>query len=302
MNQFNDHQENQSLTRLQKYKPIADDTAGVFSANYRYRKEATCLQECAENVRIYLNPSQEPTKTTWYCHRRHCPICQDRFSARWRVRLQWILRTMRAEGYKPHWLFLTLTVRNCPVTELRSQIQAMHKAFGRLIKRNALRHVHGSIRFLEVDQGQDAPETAHPHFHCLLLVAPTMHGGKDYLSRDRWAQLWKESLQVHYTPEVDVQRLSAEGQSADEQVLRRLSYSTKPRVTIPEPAWFLEMVEQLHHTQRAIVTGQLKHWTERFKAANQDWHLNELTSDPKSDPHKRYRWDPEQADYEELPS
>ena len=61
-----------------------------------------------------------------------------------------------------------------------------------------------------------------------------------------------------------------------------------------------EMVEQLHHTQRAIVKGQLKHWTKRFNAANQDWHLNELTTDPKSDPHKRYRWDPDQGFYVEV--
>lgn len=176
MNRFNDQQENKSLVSLEKYKPIADDTAGVFSADPRYRKEATRLQECAENVRIYLNPSQA-----------------------------------------------------------------------------------------------------------------------------RWAQLWKESLQVHYTPEVDVQRLSPEGQSADEEVLRRLSYSTKPRVTIPEPAWFLEMVEQLHHTQRAIVTGQLKHWSERFKAANQYWHLDGLNVDSESDPHKRYRWDPDQGLYVQAP-
>lgn len=129
-----------------------------------------------------------------------------------------------------------------------------------------------------------------------------MHGGKNYLSEARWAQLWKECLQVHYAPEVDVQRLSPEGKSADEEVLRRLSYSTKPREAIPEPAWFLEMVEQLHHTQRAIVRGQLRHWVERFKAANQYWHLAELNADPESDPHKRLRWDPQQGRYVEVSS
>ncbi|MEQ6886587.1 protein rep [Salicola sp. Rm-C-2C1-2] len=300
MNRYDDEQNNQKLADLEKRKPFAEDTAKLFLKDANHRKAAVRIQECADNVHTFRSPAKQPINVTWHCKHRHCPICQERFSAQWFIGMKWIVRKMMAEGDRPHWLFLTLTVRNCPVTELRHQIHAMNKAFSRMTNRKAWRHVRGSIRFLEVDRGQDDPETAHPHFHCLLLVTPSMHGGKNYLSQERWAQLWQECLQVHYTPEVDVQRLPPDGQSADLEVLKRVSYSSKPRLHLPEKSWFLEMVQQLRYTQRVTVTGELKSWLNRFKAANQNQCLDALTVDPDQDPSTRYRWDPEQGLYVEV--
>ena len=298
MNRFDEQQENERLVNLEQLKRKADEAATRFRGNPSYRNVTTRIQECANNVHIPHKSGSAIFNYTWYCKHRHCPICQDRYSARWAFGMRWILQSMRAEGDKPHWLFLTLTVRNCPVTELRSQIKAMNKAFSRMTNRKLWRHVRGSIRFLEVDQGQDDPETAHPHFHCLLLVTPSMHGGKDYLSQERWAQLWKECLQVHYTPEVDVQRLTPDGQKADVNVPVRVSYSTKPRLNLPEASWFLEMVEQVQYTRRANATGELRNWIKYYNELNPRRHLDGVDPEPGSN--KLYRWDPDQGFYVEV--
>ena len=298
MNRFDDEEHNKKLADLEQRKRVTEDVAALFRTDRRYLKETTRLQECANNVHTLHYPASGPFNHTWYCKHRHCPICQERYSARWVAGMNWILRTMHAEGHKPHWLFLTLTVRNGPITELRSQIQAMNKAFSRMRNRKDCRHVRGSIRFLEVDQGQDDPETAHPHFHCLLLVAPSLHGGKNYLSEARWAQLWQECLQVHYTPEVDLQRLAPEGQRADLDAPIRVAYSTKPRLNVPEASWFLEMVEQLRYTRRATATGELRDWIKHYNKFNPRHHLDGL--DPDEDLATRHRWDPEQGLYVEA--
>lgn len=299
MNRYDDEQNNQKLVHLETRKRFCERTAALLRTDPQYRNEAMRIQECADNVHTYRSPAKQPINVTWYCKHRHCAICQDRFSAQWFVGMKWIVRTMMAEGNRPHWLFLTLTVRNCPVTELRDQIRAMNEAFSRMTNRKAWRHVRGSIRFLEVDQGQDDPETAHPHFHCLLLVTPSMHGGKNYLSQERWAQLWQECLKAYYTPEVDVQRLPPDGQSADLEVLKRVSYASKPRLHLPGASWFLEMVQQQKYTQRVTVTGELKSWLNRFRAENEHQRPDALIVDPDQDPSERHRWDPEQGLYME---
>ena len=71
---------------------------------------------------------------------------------------------------KYHWLFLTLTQKNCLISELRETILEMNKSFKRLTKLQQWA-IEGWIKSLEVMQGEDG--NAHPHFHCLLMVSPS---------------------------------------------------------------------------------------------------------------------------------
>ncbi|MBX4303169.1 protein rep, partial [Mycobacterium tuberculosis] len=53
----------------------------------------------------------------------------------------------------------------------------------------------------EVTRGSDG--SAHPHFHTLMMVPPSMFT-RDYVKHDRWVELWRECLRVNYDPNVDV--------------------------------------------------------------------------------------------------
>ena len=81
---------------------------------------------------------------------------------------------------KPVGLFLTLTVRNMPVCELRDALQHMNKSWQRLIKRKEFKAVQGWIRTTEITRGKDG--SAHPHFHILLMVPPSWFRGKHTLN------------------------------------------------------------------------------------------------------------------------
>ncbi|MCG2916495.1 protein rep, partial [Escherichia coli] len=46
--------------------------------------------------------------------------------------------------------------------------------------------------------------SAHPHFHTLMMVPPSMLSGRDYIKHERWVDLWRGCLRVDYDPNVDV--------------------------------------------------------------------------------------------------
>jgi hypothetical protein len=174
---------------------------------------------------------------------------------------------------KSRFIMLTLTVANCPLLELKTTLSEMHQAWRKLIQRKEWK-VQGWVRTTEVNRAAD--DKAHPHYHCLLMVKPTYFAGANYISQERWVELWRESLKVSYQPVVDVRAVYAkksalEGQE-DNSVITALveviKYTVKPsdvlrgdncqlpgqRVRISDQDWLVELTTQLHKT-RAIATG-----------------------------------------------
>ncbi|MDK6810640.1 protein rep, partial [Ligilactobacillus agilis] len=96
----------------------------------------------------------------------------------------------------------------------------------------------GWIRTTEVTRSSDG--SAHPHFHTLMMVPPSMLSGDGYVKHARWVELWRECLRVSYDPNVDVRavkpRKPKDGESlagATAELVRgavaeTLKYSTKP--------------------------------------------------------------------------
>jgi hypothetical protein len=160
-----------------------------------------------------------------------------------------------AEG---KWLFLTLTVRNCETWNLRKTLNKMTMAFQRMTRRHFWReNVLGAIRYTEVDVGQSEPDTSHPHFHCLLLVRPSMFAGKNYMSEGRWADAWASALQEHYTPIVNVARLQGAPEEIRAQVVSLAGYSCKARTDEPNARWLITFAQQIRGLQLIQASGVL---------------------------------------------
>ena len=92
--------------------------------------------------------------------------------------------------------------QNCEIGELGTVLTAMNAAFKRMEKRKELSPVQGWIRATEVTRGKDG--SAHPHFHCLLMVQPSWFKGKNYVKHERWVELWRDCLRVNYEPNIDI--------------------------------------------------------------------------------------------------
>lgn len=149
-----------------------------------------------------------------FCRVRLCPVCQGRRTLMWTAKTIKIMPKVLEACPKSRFIMLTLTVRNCPLTELRSQLDEMHSAWRKLTKRRNWK-VQGWVRTTEVTRGQD--DTAHPHYHCLLMVKPTYFAGLNYISQERWVGLWRDCLKISYDPVVDVRAVRPKRGKEDAQ-------------------------------------------------------------------------------------
>ena len=170
----------------------------------------------------------------------------------WQARFYQALPKIVVDYPSSRWLFLTLTVRNCEIGELGTVLTAMNAAFKRMEKRKELSPVQGWIRATEVTRGKDG--SAHPHFHCLLMVQPSWFKGKNYVKHERWVELWRDCLRVNYEPNIDIRAVKTKtgevvanvAEQLQSAVAETLKYSVKPEDMANDPEWFLELTRQLH--------------------------------------------------------
>lgn len=171
------------------------------------------------------------------------------------------------EDYPRHrWLFLTLTVKNCPITELKVMLGLMHGAFKRLTKLKAW-VVEGWIKSTEVTRGRDG--SAHPHFHCLLMVPAGYFSGQDYISQAKWTELWQQCMRIDYKPMVHVRAVAKHN---DPRVIipEILKYQVKESDLVRDREWFLELTRQLHKTRAVAVGGVLKAYLKELEEDPED--------------------------------
>lgn len=203
-------------------------------------------------------------KAARFCRVRFCPVCQWRRSLMWKARFYKAIPGFLEEHPKLIPVFLTLTVRNCSVTELRDTIGGMNKAFTRLTKRKQWPGV-GWVKSVEVTRNPDTGE-AHPHFHVLMFVRPS-YFAKGYVRHSEWQELWKDCLRVGYLPVVNVKRVktnksTSEGKDALEglrgAIMETLKYGVKPEDLVKDASWLEGITRQLHKTRSVAVGGALR--------------------------------------------
>lgn len=263
------------------HKSSCDDISQMLkgSSKEAHQKQSKRIDECSQSlefgwvlVSTVTGELKLRLKHAWFCRVRYCPICQ------WRRALMWVSRFFDAfpRIYAAHpemrYIMLTLTVKNCSITELRSTVNQMSKAWERLTKRKSFPAL-GFVRSLEVTRGKDG--SAHPHFHILLAVPPS-YFGKNYLSKDKWAALWQDAMRLDYKPVCDVrivkekpnkgqivEGLPTESTSDPMKALmsaitETIKYTTKPSDMVKEKAWLLTMVDQMRNVRAVALGGIFK--------------------------------------------
>ena len=168
---------------------------------------------------------------------------------------------------KARWLFLTLTVPNCPIEELGETLKAMNAGWNRLRLRQEFKPVLGWGRSTEVTQEAKRTGYAHPHFHCLLMVPPSWFRGQSYVKHARWVELWRDCMRLDVDPVVDVRAIKGDVMGAAAETLKTFGYSVKPEQAAADPEWFLEMIRQVHRKRFFAAGGALK---EAFKEPETD--------------------------------
>ena len=184
----------------------------------------------------------------------------------WKARAYKILPTVVEAYPKYRWLFLTLTVRNCTITELRDILLWMSKSWRRMIERKKFPAV-GWIRSTEVTRSKDG--LAHPHFHCLLLVKPSYFSGQAYMKQKNWVEFWKSCLRVDYDPVVDIRAIRREN-SPVELIPEILKYCVKESDLVADSEWFIELTKQMHKMRTVATGGVLKKYLKQLEEEPED--------------------------------
>jgi len=199
---------------------------GWYWGTHRCRPPAQRLQACSTQLQ-FAPTIPDPTtgetrlvlKHAQFCRVRYCPVCQWRRSLRWTARVLEELPRLLEDYPKIRFLFLTLTVRNCHVSDLRETLQQMQHGWAKLTDRRDWPAL-GYLRSLEVTRNR-VEATVHPHYHALLLVPPGYFGAK-YLKHSRWVELWRESLQIDYNPIVNIKTVTLKCLSEQDSELQRV--------------------------------------------------------------------------------
>jgi plasmid rolling circle replication initiator protein Rep len=204
-------------------------------------------------------------KSARFCRVRHCPVCQWRRSLMWKAKAYKVLPKIVEEYPKHRWLFITLTQKNAPITELRGTLKAMNQGFQRLVQRKTWPAV-GWLRSTEVTRGRDGH--AHPHFHCLLIV-PSSYFSYGYISKADWVKTWRDCMRLDYSPVLDVQAVKS-GDHPSSLVPELLKYCTKESDMVADREWFLELTRQLHKMRCIATGGVLKEYLKELEQEPED--------------------------------
>ena len=277
-----------------QHKDQARQVASIYT-QADYEKYSKRIWECSQSLEFRVlsddqGGSHLKLHSARFCRVRLCPICQWRRSMMWRARFLKALPKICADYPRGRFIFLTLTVRNCRLEDLRETIAWMNASWKKMTMRKNFPAL-GWIKCIEVTRGET--DLAHPHFHCLLMVNETYF--KDgYISQANWTKMWKECLKVDYTPIVNVKRVTnrkhKSKQSVDNDndvtvnntknrpvdnpvddiiagVLETIKYSVKPADLIGEDYmfvtpqdWLAELTRQLHKTRSIALGGIFKQY------------------------------------------
>jgi plasmid rolling circle replication initiator protein Rep len=253
-----------------KHRSFADRVEG-FYAGSEFQGYSSRIHCCSELLEFGLALTEHDAlklklRTARFCRLRHCPVCQWRRSLMWKAKAYKVLPKV-IEAYPSHrWLFITLTQKNAPISELRQTLQHMNKSFQRLVQLKAF-PAEGWLRSTEVTKGRDGK--AHPHFHCLLLVPAGYFSGKKYIRQDEWVAMWRKCMRLDYNPVLDVQAVK-QGSKPMELIPELLKYCTKESDLVSDREWFLELTRQMHKMRAVATGGVLKAYLKELEEEPED--------------------------------
>lgn len=269
-----------------------EQVGDIYGYNAEFERYHERMSDCSTFLAYGFSDDDLKLKNANFCRVRHCPVCQWRRSLYWKSNMYSVYDDIQ-EKYPTHrWLFLTLTVKNCEITDLRDTLKHMNKSWHRLVKRAPfMRGVIGWIRTTEITKGKDGPNMAHPHFHVMLLVKPS-YFSHNYIKQSQWGEMWQSVLRVDYMPVVNIKAVKANkkiGQSKEEAIkgaiMETLKYSVKPsdmigNSTAQDNAWFYELTRQVFKLRFIASGGVLK---DAFKPSDEITNDELITADESDD-------------------
>lgn len=221
--------------RKRRTFPLADAYRGA-----GYNRLADRALGCSTALQYLASADGEQRRLSWFnaCQLRLCPLCSARRAKILARRLTKILAKIREDHPDTQLLFLTLTMRNVPGDKLRDALDLLTDAWHKLIRRRPVdRAILGTFRAIEITRNRETDEY-HPHIHAIVVVENAYFDRKAglYLTKDKWIDMWQQSLKAGYRPSVDIRSTYKKGskgkpskgtEAAVSAALEAAKYATK---------------------------------------------------------------------------
>lgn len=179
-------------------------------------------------------------KAANFCRDRLCPMCMYRRSQKMFSQNMSVYEKIKEDHPNYRQLFLTLTVPNVPLWQLKDTLQAMSASWNRFRNHRAVKRepIVGYCKKLEITYNKEK-NTYHPHYHVMLTVDGWASRIEDYV---KW---WSASVQkgrqlVCYIESVDGDAKSVAEMSKymtkSDDILQSLNDS---EIQVAEEKWFM---------------------------------------------------------------
>ncbi|MER4013696.1 protein rep [Klebsiella pneumoniae] len=261
---------------------------GKIEENETLTKRGERSLNCAQQRYIVVVNGKAHTVFTHRCRSRHCQNCQRIKAFVWQEKMKEIFPDLISKYPNHKYLFITFTVKNPKLKNLKSVLICMSRAYAKMFQRKAFKKWFvGDIRSTEITRGNSGEDEAHPHFHALICVHPTYFKGSNYMSADVWGQNWGECLEAEFKkegleynaadypkgfPRVDIRLAKSADRKTDitnknitehgEQLINYvLKYSVKGSDLLKNgkaDAWFWEFDKQVKNIRMIAASGDIK--------------------------------------------
>lgn len=157
-------------------------------------------------------------------------------------------------------LFLTLTVPNCPIEQLREILSAMTKAWSRDIARSKKYQSAFDGAYIKVEVTRGANGSAHPHFHILLATRERYFAKTEnlYLSQKKWESIWTSAMKSDQRLRVDIRAVQKFDVASS--IAEVAKYIAKASDLEADPAWTAELDQQLLGLRLNRPSGVIRRW------------------------------------------
>jgi len=172
-----------------------------------YRNRSDRLNKCGTQLEFEECPQghHKRLKYAYFCKQRLCSMCSWRRSLFVYHQFLMVAHEVLQKYPDYQFIFITLTVKNCPRERLSEEITHLIESFDRLRLYKRFKAIKGTFRTNEITYNP-LNKDYHPHIHAIGVVPPSYftHG---YISQEELIKLWKKALQVDYDPNVDIRKV-----------------------------------------------------------------------------------------------
>jgi plasmid rolling circle replication initiator protein Rep len=285
------------------------------------KKAGLAMQNCSRWAifNVYELPNREIERrlvSIDRCKGSMCPQCQPARSKRLFCDLVEVVA--RALELQPgdRLLLVTLTIKNCPLSELSDRLDQLNEAFRKLARlRRVKRAWRGWHRTIEITRNAETGEW-HPHIH-LLVIVPAGYFSRNadlYITQAELAELWARCLNVDYPVRVDIRKVeAATGGQLRESLKECCKYVTKAMSLVAlngdelklviEPGELVELFHALRRRRLVSKGGVFRTIARDLKQLdvddpNADWDVEEpLPEGAVYIGREFWRWDPFTQEY-----